>query len=174
MSILIGILACIALILIIALLIGTNMDVEKSIIIQQPQEKVFEYVRFIKNHDHFSVWAMMDPDMKKEFSGTDGEIGFTYAWDSAKEKNVGAGVQEIKAIIPYSAIQHELRFSRPMQDVAQAHFTFSEAGNGTTRVQWSLISRMKFPLNIFKPMIRGMLGKQLETGLVNLKTVLEK
>jgi hypothetical protein len=131
-------------------------------------------VKFVKNHDNFSVWAMMDPTMKKEYMGTDGQPGFVFAWDSSKKRNVGAGEQEIKKINEGKSIEHELRFFRPMQDVAKAVFVFEAASANSTKVQWGFYSRMKFPGNAMKPMIQNMLGKQLEKGLQNLKNVLEK
>jgi Polyketide cyclase / dehydrase and lipid transport len=178
MSILIIILivigAIVALFLLAALFTGKEMNIEKSITIARPQQQVFEYIKFIRNHDNFSVWAMMDPEMKKEYRGTDGQPGFVYAWDSSKKKNVGAGEQEIKKIEEGKSIEHELRFTRPMQDVAKARFNFEPVSSGQTKVQWGFYSKMKFPMNAMKPLIQGMLSKNLETGLNNLKTVLEK
>ena len=70
------------------------MRIEKSVEIRKPSSEVFNYLKYTRNQDNFSVWNMADPDMKKEQSGTDGEVGFLYRWDS-QNKNVGAGEQEI-------------------------------------------------------------------------------
>lgn len=166
--------AIIALVLIAAALSGKEMNIERSVTINRPLPQVFEYLKYLKNHDSFNVWARMDPDMKKEYRGTDGQPGFVFAWDSSKKKNVGAGEQEIKIINEGKSIDHELRFTRPMQDVAKAKFVFEPASSGQTTVQWGFYSKMKFPMNVMKPMIQGMLAKNLETGLQNLKEVLEK
>ena len=166
--------ALVVLFLLAALLIGKQMIIEKSITINRPLQQVFDYVKYVKNHDNFSVWAMMDPDMKKEFKGTDGQPGFVFAWDSSKKKNVGAGEQEIKNITAGKSIEHEIRFIRPMQNVAQAKFLFEAVSANSTRVQWDFSCPMKFPSNAMKPVLGSMLGKQLETGLQNLKNVLEK
>src|SRR5213083_2581670 len=90
--------AIIAAVLVTALVTSKEMNIEKTITINRPLQQVFDYVKFVKNHDNFNVWAMMDPDMKKEYKGTDGQPGFVFAWDSSKKKNVGAGEQEIKNI----------------------------------------------------------------------------
>ena len=37
----------------------------------------------------------MDPNIKTDFRGTDGTVGFISAWDSNNIKNVGKGEQEI-------------------------------------------------------------------------------
>lgn len=169
------IIACIiALFLLIALVSGKQMNIERSITINKPVAEVFEFIRYLRNHDQFNVWAMMDPDMKKTYRGTDGQEGAVFGWDSAKERNVGAGEQEIKKITPGQRIDWELRFFRPMQDVCQAHMTTTAAGQWQTTVKWTFQSTMKFPMNVMKPLIQGMLAKNLQKGLDNLKTVLEK
>jgi hypothetical protein len=162
------------LLLIAALFMDKNMTIEKTITINKPRQQVFDFVKYVKNHDKFSVWAMMDPEMKKEYRGTDGQEGFVFAWDSAKKKNVGAGEQEIKKIAAPNEIDWELRFFRPMQDVAKAKMLTESVSGNQTRVQWGFYSKMKYPMNLMKPMIAGMLGKNLETGLVNLKAAMEK
>ena len=95
----------ILLVLLIHLLTNKELNIEDTIVINQPVEKVFDYIRHIKNQDNYSTWNMMDPDMKKEYSGTDGQVGFVYKWDSSKQKNVGAGEQEIKAIVPNKSLE---------------------------------------------------------------------
>lgn len=39
---------------------------------------------------------MTDPNMRKNFKGTDGTVGFCYAWDG--NKKAGKGEQEIIAL----------------------------------------------------------------------------
>ncbi|MES2680057.1 MAG: SRPBCC family protein [Bacteroidota bacterium] len=173
MTAIIIIVCVIALLLLIAALMPKEMNVEQTIVIDKPKNEVFDYVKYIKNHDNFSVWAMMDPDMKKEYRGTDGQVGFVYAWDSKKEKNVGTGEQQIKTITDGQSIEHEIRFIKPRQDVAQAKFIFTALGVNQTKVRWAFHSRMKFPGSIMKPLISGMLNKSLVTGLSGLKTILE-
>ncbi len=173
MSIIITIAGILAVLLIAALLIGKEMNIERSIVISKPPTEVFNYVKYLKNHDNFSVWAMMDPEMKKEYRGTDGTVNFVFAWDSSKKKNVGAGEQEIKQITEGKSIEHEIRFIRPMQDTTKAKFQFEPLSGNRTKVQWGFYSSMKFPMNILKPVIANMLGKNLETGLHNLRAVME-
>jgi hypothetical protein len=178
MTILIFILVVLAtltvLFLLAGLLMGKQMTIEKNITINRSPQQVFDYIKYVKNHENFSVWAMMDPDMKKEYRGIDGQPGFVFAWDSNKKKNVGAGEQEIKNMVDGKAIDYELRFFRPMQNTANAKLVVEPAGSNQARVIWGFYSQMKFPMNAMKSMFQSMLGKQLETGLQNLKGVLEK
>lgn len=172
-TILIVVASIIALFFVLALVMGRQMRVEKTITIDKPADEVFDYIRYLKNHENFNVWVMKDPAMKKEYRGTDGQEGFVYAWDST-DRNVGAGEQEIKKIWPGRAIDYELRFHRPMQNVAQASITTTTSGTRQTNVQWVFEGPMKFPMNAMMPMIKNMLGNQLATSLGNLKDLLEK
>ncbi len=160
--------------LLIAFLTPKELNIEKTILINKSVAEVFDYIKYVKNHDNFSVWAMMDPDMKKEYRGTDGQVGFVYAWDSSKDKNVGAGEQEIKSIVPGKSIEFELRFKRPFEDVSKALMIVEASSGSQTRVQWGFYSTMKFPMVLMKPVFKKMMGGALEKGLGNLKAVLEK
>ncbi|MDQ3683867.1 MAG: SRPBCC family protein, partial [Bacteroidota bacterium] len=93
--IIIGIL--IAIPLIIALFVKKEYTVERDITINKPKQEVFNYVKYLKNQDNYSKWVRTDPAMKKDFRGTDGTVGFVYAWDG--NKKAGKGEQEIKNIM---------------------------------------------------------------------------
>jgi hypothetical protein len=82
----------IVLIVILAIIVLANIapkvyDVSRSISINRPLPEVFSYLKFLKNQDNWSPWADKDPNVKKTFSGTDGEVGFVSAW--AGNKAVG-------------------------------------------------------------------------------------
>ena len=164
----------IALFLLTAMLMGKKLDIECNITIKAPPQQIFDYIKFTKNHDNFSVWNMMDPDMKKEYKGIDGSVGFVYSWDSNKNKNVGAGEQEIKKIEEAKSIEYEIRFIRPMQSVATSKYILTPGTNNQTTIQWGFYSEMKFPMNAMKPLFKNMMGKALDKGLNNLKVILEK
>jgi len=176
MNILISILAIvagiIALVFIIALFMKKGYRTYQEVMIQAPKQKVFDYIKHIKNQDNYNKWVMMDPNMKKVFKGTDGTIGFIYAWNGNKE--AGEGEQEIKAISEGENIEMEIRFVRPFAGIAQAEMTTEIVLPEQTKVSWTTSSTMKYPLNIILPMILKMLEKDMETSLNTLKSVLEK
>jgi len=149
------------------------MRIEKSIEVRRNAGEVFEYLRFTMNQDNFSVWNMADRSMKKEYSGNDGSVGFIYKWDSSN-KNVGAGEQETVAIADGKRIDFAIRFFKPMKNTGTSSFDISETGNGSCRVEWVFDSPSKFPMSLFSPIFKRMLGKDLEKGLGNLKALLEK
>ena len=149
------------------------MKIEKSVIINKGSGLVFDYLKMTRNQDNFSVWNMADPNMKKSYVGTDGKVGFKYSWDSTL-KNVGAGEQEIAAIEDGKSIEYTIRFSRPMENTGKTRFQIKSLGNDNSSVTWTFDSPSRFPMSLFSPIFKRMLGKDLETGLHNLKVILEK
>lgn len=150
-----------------------EMFIEKSVTINKDVHEVFEFLKQTKNQDKFSVWNMKDPNMNKIYNGVDGTEGFIYAWDS-KDKNVGAGEQEIKRLSEDNRIDYEIRFKRPMQNTAQSAFIIDKLHENSTSVKWTFASPTKFPMSLLAPLFKKMLGKQIDQGLQNLKEVMEK
>jgi hypothetical protein len=93
-SILLILVGIIVLFLIIGLFVKKDYSVRREVIINKPKTLVFSYIKFLKNQDSYSVWAKIDPDMKKDYRGSDGKPGFVSAWDSQNKKAV-KGEQEI-------------------------------------------------------------------------------
>ena len=150
-----------------------DMIIEKNVSVNKNINEVFNFLKQTKNQDRFSVWNMKDPNMKRDYSGTDGTKGFVYSWNS-KDKNVGAGSQEIKNISEGNRIDYELRFIRPMQNTAASSFVLDKIDENNTSVTWTFQSPTKFPMSLFAPIFKNMLGKQLNQSLQNLKALLEK
>jgi uncharacterized protein YndB with AHSA1/START domain len=172
---LIGLASIIVLILVILLFTKKEYAVEREIVINKPNQEVFDYIKYLKNQDNFSVWAQKDPNMKKTYTGTDGTVGFISAWDS-NVKDVGVGEQEIKKITEGERLDFELRFKKPFEATDNAFMTTEAMGENQTKVKWGFFGKMKYPMNGMLLMMDmdKMLGGQLQTGLDNLKNVLEK
>jgi hypothetical protein len=161
--------------LLTAVFVKKEYSVEREIGIAKPKQNVFDYVKYLKNQGNFSVWAKIDPNMKQEFRGTDGTVGFISAWDSENPK-AGKGEQEIKKIADGERIDYEIRFLKPMKSTDNAFLSFSAVNDSLTVVKWGFWGKIKYPMNLtllFMDM-DAMLGKDLEGGLNNLKTELEK
>jgi hypothetical protein len=161
----------VALLLIIALFMKKGYVTHREILVNVPLAKAFDYLKHIKNQDNFNKWIMVDPDMKKEFKGTDGTVGFIYAWNGNKE--AGEGEQEIKAITEGKSVDLEIRFVRPFAGIAHGTFKTESLLNDETKVIWNTSSTMKYPFNIMLPMIEKMLEKDMSISLATLKRILE-
>lgn len=161
----------IVLLLVAALFVRKKYVIRREIVINAPKLEVFGYLKHLKNQDHFNKWVMVEPDMKREFKGTDGTVGFVYGWNGNK---AGAGEQEITAITEAEKIETEIRFIRPFTGVAHADFLTEAISGNQTKVVWSNVSEMKYPMNIMIATIEKMLAKDMDTSLLNLKNLLEQ
>jgi hypothetical protein len=173
--ILIVIAGLIFLILLIALFTKKAYSIERQITINKPSYVVFDFVKQLKNQDTFSKWATMDPDMKKEYRGVDGTVGFVSAWDS-ENKKVGKGEQTIKKISEGVSIDYDLHFIKPFEGLAEAGMYTESLNPNQTKVKWKINSSMKYPMNLMLLFMNmeKMIGDDLSTGLTNLKNILEK
>ncbi|MBE0639013.1 MAG: SRPBCC family protein [Bacteroidales bacterium] len=160
--------------LIVALFTKKEYRVVKEVTINQPIEEVFDYILMLKNQDEFSVWSKIDPKMKSEYRGTDGTVGFVSAWES-DNPDVGKGEQEITRIEPGARIDYELRFLEPFESTSLAFMTTESLSETSTLVKWGFSGEMKYPMNLMLVVMdfEGMIGNDLQSGLNNLKIILE-
>lgn len=174
MATLLYILGGLVLVFVILIIIAPKgYHVHRSITINKPLPEVFEYLKYSKNQDHWSPWKKKDPDMKQNYSGTDGEVGFIAKWEGNNE--VGTGEQEIKNIVKNKSIETSLRFMKPFKSESDAYLNVEKIDKDTTKVIWGFSGKNKFPISIlmlFMNMDKSV-GKDFEEGLANLKKVLE-
>ena len=155
-------------------ILDTDFHVERSVTVERPVGEVFDYVKYLRNQDQFSVWSSRDPDMRQEFRGTDGTVGFVSAWQG--NEDAGSGEQEIIALSENRRIDYELRFFEPFESTSNAYMTTEPLGENRTRITWGMSGSFPRPMNLmllFFDMDEA-LGNDYETGLDNLKAILEQ
>jgi hypothetical protein len=162
----------IAIPLIIALFVKKEYSIVREVTINKPKQEVFNYVKYLKNQDNYSKWVQTDPNMKKDFRGNDGTVGFIYAWNGNSE--AGEGEQEIQSITEGERVDVEVRMKRPMEAVNYAPITTEAISDNQTKVKWEFKGKSPYPLNFMNLFVDGLLGKDLEKSLVTLKGILEK
>lgn len=120
--------------------------------------------------DSWTVWNEdRDPSMTRTITGTPGTVGHRMTWTSDKD---GPGSIEITAIDP-ARTTYVLQFGEMAPcDTVMHH---ESNGDGATNVRWTMsgeIEGMPY-MRWFGLMIDGMVGKDYEAGLANLKAKLE-
>jgi len=160
------------LLLFIALFMRKEHYVKREIIINAPSQKVFNYVKLLKNQDQFNKHAMTNSDRKREFKGTDGTVGYIYSWSG--DKNAGVGEKEIKNIEDGKRIETEIRFTKPMKVSASVIMETESLSDNQTRVSWINTGTLKYPVNIMIPMMEKSVVKDMDISLATLKNILEK
>lgn len=165
----------IVLILITGLFVNGKYAVEREVTINKPKQVVYDYVKYLKNQNNYSVWAKTDPAMKKEFIGEDGTVGCISAWDS-ENPDVGKGEQKITKIADGERIDYELHFIEPFESTDFAYMTTTAVNDSVTSVKWGFNGEMKYPMNLMMLTMdmEKMLAPDLQNGLNNLKALLEQ
>jgi hypothetical protein len=125
--------------------------------------------------DQWSPWNDLDPNMKKDWTGTTGQPGEKVCWKSAK-KEAGEGCQEVKKVdAANKRIDTEIVFLTPYKSEAKAYVTVVPEGNGS-KATWGFTSTIPYPFTIMKLFMNmeGAIGKDYQKGLSRLKDLSEK
>lgn len=172
-TILLVIAGIIILLLIIALFMKKHHYVKREIVINAPLQKVFGFLKLLKNQDQFNKWATTDKlNRKEEFKGTDGTVGFIYSWSG--NKNAGQGEKEIKNIVEGKKIETEIRFVKPMRVTSYTIMETEFLSDNETKVYLINGGKLKYPINLMIPMAEKNFAKDMDESLNKLKVILEK
>ena len=168
------IVAFVCIILVVALFVKKDYNITRSIDISKSKAAVFDYLKYLENHEEFTVWTEKDPKTIKSYRGEDGTVGFVHRWESSHEE-VGVGEQEIIKMDSETGIEYELRFEKPWEMTANAYFNLEEKTINNTKVVWGFKGTSPWPWNIFLLFMdmEKELSPDLEKGLENLKNTLE-
>lgn len=174
-DVILALITVIILILLAAFFSQPEVTITGEIIINQPSRKVFDFIKQLKNQEYYNKWVMADPNMKREYKGTDGTVGFVYSWQS-ENKQVGKGEQEIKKIIDDEQVDSEIRFMEPYKSVARVSMITKEVSDNRTRVKTIFRGTRNFKMRLIYLVfnIKKILGRDFERNLITLKTILEK
>src|SRR6188768_2902696 len=143
-TILLVVVGIIALLLIVALFMKKEHYVNREIIINAPRQKVFDFLKLLKNQDQFNKWATADKkNRQEEFKGTDGTVGFIYSWSG--DKSAGQGEKEILNIVEGKKIETEIRFVKPMRVTASVIFETESSDQEQTKVTLVNTGALKYP-----------------------------
>jgi hypothetical protein len=168
----VGIIGIIAILLFIALFIPNDYTVSVSTNIDKPKQVVFDYVKLIKNQEHYSIWVMQDPNVNMDYQGVDGTVGFKASWNS-KDDNVGAGSQQIKAVSE-DKIDIDLHFVRPMKGEAKASTFLETKAENETKITVEFYGHSSYPMNLMNFVGAKFITDAETQNLANLKKILEK
>ena len=162
-----------ALVFILSFFAPSDATVKRSIVVDVPQQEVFSSLRSFQFFEKWSPWQEIDPNVINTFEGVDGEIGSKMLWKG--NEDVGEGSMEIVSI-EGNKINILLKFTAPWESQSDVWFEAQPTENGQTEVTWGFYAEYAFPSNLFMMMMDmdEMLGGNYETGLGNLKALMEK
>ncbi|WP_299415846.1 SRPBCC family protein [Acaryochloris sp. IP29b_bin.148] len=171
-----GVLGLFVIVFLGGFILPSTVHVERSLAIHARPTDIYPLVSDLTQWSSWSPWAKMDPNMVLTVAGTD--VGQTMHWQS-EDPMVGTGTQEITALTSPSEVKTHLDFGT--QGQAEAAFKLTPQDDDTL-VVWSLDTDLRAgvpllmqPLSTyFRFVIDSAVGQDYETGLANLKTIIEQ
>jgi effector-binding domain-containing protein len=168
-KVLYGILAALVALALIGLALPSKHSIEVSTEIDAHQATVFALVNDFRRYALWAPWAETDPNARFIYSGNTRGKGATVTWDGAI---VGSGTQTITESRPFEYVEVVMNAG----EAGEARSWFRLApGTGTTIVHWGF--EADHGLNVvgryFASMLGGIVARDYEAGLANLKELAE-
>lgn len=155
---------------VVVLLQPGTFRIERSRDVAAPSWVVFNVVNNFHRWPAWSPWEKLDPNMKKQHSGSETGAGAVYEWSG--NNDVGKGRMTITESTPPEKISIKLEFMEPFEATNTTLFSFTPKGKGTT-VTWAMEGQNDFmgkAMSLFMDM-DAMVGKDFEAGLLQLDKV---
>jgi hypothetical protein len=149
-----------------------SFSVQRSTSIKAPPEKISSVLSDFHAWGAWSPWEKVDPKMKRTYSGEPKGKGAKYAW--AGNGEVGEGSMTITEAQP-SRVALDLDFVKPFEGHNKVVFTLAPKGDAT-EVTWTMNGPSPYITKVIQVFcdMDGMIGKQFEAGLADLKATTEK
>jgi effector-binding domain-containing protein/uncharacterized protein YndB with AHSA1/START domain len=169
--ILIGLLALIALLVLIGLLLPSAAHVERSVSIAAPPGAVYDIINDLRRFNEWSPWFEKDPKARYSFSGPESGVGSRLEW-SSNDSSVGTGSQEIVESVPGQRVRTHLDFGS--QGSGDAVFTIAPEAAGA-KVIWGFDTDLGSNIlgRYFGLAMDSIVGAEYEHGLAKLKALAE-
>jgi hypothetical protein len=145
----------------------------RSGLIQAPAEKIFPYLVDFKKGSEWNPYDRRDPNVKRNFKGTTGEVGSIMEFDG--NNDAGAGYLEVLKVSPNQQVEIKLVMTRPI--AASNLITYSLTPEGDqTRFSWAMSGDGGFVGKLMNVFIdcEKMVAGDFEVGIKTLKELIEK
>ena len=165
------VIALVVIIVLLGLIAPRTYEVERSIVIDAPGNKVFYHIQYWNNWKDWSPWIKEDSTMQVTVEGADGAKGSLQRWTGEK---AGKGEMINTGVKLNERIDYHLKFIEPWESESDGYIRVEEKDE-TTEVYWGFYGKSPFPwniVNLFMSMDK-MVGKDFEVGLDLLKSLCE-
>lgn len=174
-----GLLLVIALVLGALFAVGTfllpnSLEVTRTVTVERPRAAVFAMVNDLKIAKEWSPYYARDPDADYTFNGDPG-AGQTMRWAS-DVREVGSGRMSIVDSVHDEEVQSILEMGERATLNADMILRTVEGG---TAVAWTVTAEcgegwINVPCRYMNLILRGVVQKELDSGLARLKTLAEQ
>lgn len=168
----IGVLIAIALFLGFVSTRSGSFRYENSTVINAPADRIYPYLSNLKMGGHWNPYELIDPNMVKNFTGTDGTVESKLEFKG--NKDAGAGTLEIVELKPNEMAKLKLIMTEPIHGEQWIEYNLKPEGQGT-RFTWAMYGEGGFMTKLMTVLIdcEKMFKTQMDKGFDNLKKVTE-
>lgn len=141
--------------------------VSRSVEIEAPPEQILPLIVSFREWRRWSPFEDVDPQLTREYRGTDGEVGAEYEWSG--NRRAGAGVMRLAGVAP-EQVEVQVRFLRPFKSSSEHSFDVAVTATGAS-VVWTMRWEQTGLMGLFGrlvPMVKVM-GETFDKGLASLK-----
>lgn len=169
-KILLGLVAIVALILVVAAFQSNDFRVTRSATLPASPAALFAHVNDHHKFNAWNPWLKLDPGVKNTYSGPDAGVGAICSWEGNSE--VGAGTATIIDSKPGELVRFRMDWKKPMSGTSTVDFTFIPNGDKTV-VTWDMYGPQPYVGKLMSLFINcdKMCGDQFEKGLASLGEV---
>jgi hypothetical protein len=160
-----GLTGLILLLLAIGFFLPSKYRVSRSMEMKAPVDQVYDELVNLQNWQNWNPWQKMDTQIVMSYAGPEAGVGAEQQWTS---KEMGNGSLKITEIDTNKLVKYVLMFEKmpPMEG------RFELIGDSTsTTITWIAEGDMgNNPVKkYFGVIMDGMMGKDFETGLANIR-----
>ncbi|HCM33590.1 SRPBCC family protein [Chryseobacterium sp.] len=142
---------------------------EKSVVINAPKEKVWQYVGSLKGYNMWDPFSKEIKNITITYSGEGDKMGDSYHWKGDDSE----GEQSITETVLNEKLVTKLHFIKPFDGNAKGTFVLTPEGSGT-KVTWKIDNELNTMMKVMKPMMDRNMDKMFGHGLDDLKKLSEK
>lgn len=147
--------------------------VQRTASIDAPPEAVHSMIDDLRRFNAWNPYEKKDPDSKGTYLGPQRGPGAAYAFEG--NRDVGKGSIEIVSSSPPTGITMRLDMLEPFEGHNTVEFTLVPR-DGSTEVTWAMYGPSPFIARLIGLFVDmdAMIGRDFETGLADLKQVVER
>jgi hypothetical protein len=150
-----------------------SFRVQRSITIHASQERVFPFINDLRSWEAWSSDTGGDGTVQKIYSGPASGTGAAAEWNGSGRAGA-AKMLIVESVVP-SKVSVKVDWSKPFKAHNLNEFTFHAQGD-ETEVDWSIEASNLYAMKLMGIFVnmQSVFGNHMESGLKNLKGVVEK
>lgn len=149
-----------------------DYEISRTISINAPREKIFQYVVNLENQIKWISWLKNDENLKLQYKIT--ENSKALYWQNGEK--IGEGLQKVIKQRRNEVFESRLVIIRPVKLVSFSFFGVKETDPEKSRVIFGFRGQLSFPFSVLNLFFNfeKILRKEIETSLEDLKRNIER